>query len=203
MLADWQTFFATAGGAAATLAGLLFVGTSLQLRRIASLPELLALSTETTVEFGLVLLGSLILQMATDGWAVGAPLAILGMLAMVAALVEWRRSSMAGASATTRLLLPALCSVLVAGGAIGIGVGSSWAPYALAMTMATLLGLGLRNAWELLLQMDEPAAQAPGTPPEARSHQTITTRTVDAPQGPNTGSTAGRTGRARGRTFAR
>jgi hypothetical protein len=92
VLDGWQTFFATSAGAAATLAGLLFVGTSLQLRRITGLPGLRAVSTETTVEFGLVLLASLLLVMGVEGWLVGVPLAALGALAMLAGLVEWRRS---------------------------------------------------------------------------------------------------------------
>jgi hypothetical protein len=156
-LQAWQGFFGTAGGAAATLAGLLFVGTSLQLRRISSVPELLAVSTETTVEFGMVLLGSLVMLMAASGWLTGGPIAVLGLLGSLAAGVELRRgaSSAKGRSALAeqaRLLLPVGGSVLVLVGGVGIGIDWAPAPYLLALTMALLLGLGLRNAWEILLQ---------------------------------------------------
>jgi hypothetical protein len=107
--------------------------------------------------------------MATEGWAIGAPLAILGALAMLAGLVEWWRGRAAAGS--ERLLVPAACSLLVVAGGVGLGVGWPASPYLLALTLTALLGLGLRNAWELLLQMDgEPAAEAasPVRPASAR-----------------------------------
>jgi hypothetical protein len=53
-----------------------------------------------------------------------------------------------------RLLTLAISAGVIVAGGVGLGLSWPWSPYVVALTIAALLGVGLRNAWDLLLQMD-------------------------------------------------
>src|SRR5437763_16665579 len=62
----WHDFYLTAGAAAATLAGLLFVGLSLHLQTVVSHPEVRSLARVTLSNFFLVLLLALFMLLPTS-----------------------------------------------------------------------------------------------------------------------------------------
>jgi hypothetical protein len=73
MLAHWHDFFLAAGGAAATLVGLLFVALSLHLKRVVSQPDVRALARVTLTDFTCVLVTAMLTLIPTDrasstGW---------------------------------------------------------------------------------------------------------------------------------------
>src|SRR6185369_11328471 len=68
-LASWQPLYLTAGAAAATLVGLLFVGLSLHIRVVVAQPDVRSLARVTLTEFFVVLLVALALLQPTDSSA--------------------------------------------------------------------------------------------------------------------------------------
>jgi len=68
-LASWQPFYLTAGAAAATLVGLLFVGLSLHIRVVVAQRDVRSLARVTLTEFFVVLLVALALLQPTESSA--------------------------------------------------------------------------------------------------------------------------------------
>src|SRR6202521_314933 len=64
-LVGWHDFYVTAGAAAATLAGLLFVGLSLHIRVVVSHPDVRSLARVTLTDFFVILLIALALLQPT------------------------------------------------------------------------------------------------------------------------------------------
>src|SRR5215470_11039315 len=68
----WHDFYVTAGAAAATLVGLLFVGLSLHIRVVVSHPDVRSLARVTLTDFFLVLLVALLMLTPTQAPATAA-----------------------------------------------------------------------------------------------------------------------------------
>ena len=176
MLAGWHDFFALAGAAAATLAGLLFVIITLGVNLPPKASELgaKAFLTPTLIHFCGVLLQALVALVPwpsddPPGLLLGA--AGLAGLAYTASVVRLMRKqdfvALAADSWIAYAGAPGLANLsLVAGGA-GLIVRAPFAPYAVAGSTALLLFIGIRDAWDLTLWMVDHRDDAP--PPEGGS----------------------------------
>src|SRR5437588_10750736 len=163
----WHDFYLTAGAAAATLAGLLFVGFSLHLQTVVSHPEVRSLARVTLSNFFLVLLLALFMLLPTSQprdtatELIGA--AAVSLALMVRPLIEGLRSRRArtlglgvlitrfGLSGLAYLALGAMAALfwsgrfeLALGGMVGVVV--------------TLLLVAVRNTWDLLVTVADKSA---------------------------------------------
>ena len=164
---DWHDFYMVAGGASATLVGLLFVGLSLHLRVVVARPEVRSLASVTLTNFGLVLLTALFGLIPQEPVSLGYDLIISGAISAVIVAPSLRAASR---SRTRTLRVPRLfmrfgVSALAYAGAVAAGVlvgrgsygtGLGW----LAAVAIALLVVALRNSWDLLVtvgavRMDE------------------------------------------------
>jgi hypothetical protein len=82
---SWQPFFTAQLGAAATLGGLVFVGLSLNLKKIVSAPQLTNRALLALALLGIILIvSSLVLMPAIPLWVIGAATFLLGAVVCVA-----------------------------------------------------------------------------------------------------------------------
>jgi hypothetical protein len=162
MLRGWDNFFITAGTAAATLIGLLFVavtvGTGFSTWRIEHGTR--GFLTPTLIRFG----GVLFLSMAAlapwpSAWPIGIILGLGGLAGLAhqikvvvmrhkvgLVLLDWH-------DWLPYVGVPALGSASLIVGAIGLLVERWFAPYAIAGATVLLLFAGIYGAWDLTLWM--------------------------------------------------
>jgi hypothetical protein len=160
MFHGWENFFVTAGTAAATFAGLLFVVITLS-ARLAATPAARGVHgfvTPVLVHFIGALLQSLVMLMP---WSSPRPLAvILGLVGL---------SGIAYAIYVVRLVrqldfvsleardwiayagAPALANMSLLAGAVGLIAEKSFAPFAIAGAVLLLLFAGILDAWDMTL----------------------------------------------------
>jgi hypothetical protein len=79
----WTNFFGAVAGAAATLSGLIFVGVSISLARILSIPRLPDRALQSLMLLGMVLVTSLLYLVP------GQPIRLLGVELLCIGLVAW------------------------------------------------------------------------------------------------------------------
>lgn len=160
MFQGWDNFYITAGSAAATLTGLLFVVITLglQLSTSPGMRGVHAFLTPTLVHFGGVLLQSLMLLVPWPSpWPPGIILILCGLagLAYVTIVVRLLRTLDFVALSLRDWILyaaaPALANAALVAGAIGLIARQSFAPYAVAGGVVLLLFVGIRDAWDLTL----------------------------------------------------
>ncbi|MGA2563169.1 MAG: hypothetical protein ABSF96_06380 [Steroidobacteraceae bacterium] len=161
MLPNWDNFFILAGGAAATLMGLLFVavtvaGTGFSESRIVHGSR--GFLTPTLVQFGTVLLQALaVLVPWPSAWPIGIIFGLGGLAGLAyqinvvvkrhqfgLALHDWH-------DWLPYVGVPALGSACLVGGAVGLIAEKSFAPYAVAGAATLLLFAGVYGAWDLTL----------------------------------------------------
>ena len=154
----WHDFYMVAGGASATLVGLLFVGLSLHLRVVVSRPEVRSLASVTLANFGLVLLIALFALIPQDARGFGDDLIISGAISfgIVAPSLRAASHSQTRTLRVPRLVLRFGVSALAYAGAVAAGVlilrgsygsGLGW----LAVVSVALNVVSLRNSWDLLV----------------------------------------------------
>ena len=167
-LAHWHDFYLAAGGAAATLVGLLFVALSLHLRTVASQPDVKGLARVTLTDFICVLLTALFVlvptaQASSTGLELLAVAAVntlrTGLIAMEAFGRE-RGGALHPTLLFRRFGLSLACSLgLAAVGALFVlGQPDNALGWLVGVTIALLL-IALRNTWDLLVtvaESDEP-----------------------------------------------
>lgn len=173
----WHDFYMVAGGASATLVGLLFVGLSLHLRVVVSRPEVRSLASVTLANFGLVLLIALFALIPQQATSFGDALIISGAITIGIVGPSLRAASR---SPTRTLRIPRLfvrfgVSALAYAGAVAAGVlilrgdygtGLGW----LAAVSVTLNVVSLRNSWDLLVTVGEARMNEARDQDEAHEH---------------------------------
>jgi hypothetical protein len=159
-LRSWHDFFMLAGGSAATLMGLVFVGASLggNVKRT-SMRALQTFVSPMVQQFGHVLLVAAVLVVPTHRpWTLAlgcgglSLFMLLNALAVLKGLVVHRR----GAALSRNKwvwhfgvpFFAALAGVVASGVVLG---GASWALGVIAASSATFLVVGIRNSWTLVV----------------------------------------------------
>ncbi|MDP9319573.1 MAG: hypothetical protein M3P16_00590 [Chloroflexota bacterium] len=168
-LQRWHDFYVTAGAAAATLVGLLFVGLSLHIREVVSHSDIRSLARVTLTNFFVVLLIALVVLApmsdapATAGWLIGVAAVSLGLVFRPAIQgFRVRRSRTIGLGVLiSRFGLSALCYVGL--GIAGVLFGRQDFDDGLSgllLVVVFLLLIAVRNTWDLLVTVAErPAAK--------------------------------------------
>ena len=170
-LQGWHDFYLVAGGASATLVGLLFVGLSLHLRAVVSRPEVRSLARATLTNFVLVLLVALFVVIPQDAIGLGDDLIVAGA---VSAAIFGPSLVAAGRSRTRTLKIWQLVmrfgvsaagyAAVVVAGALILHAAYTAALAVLGGSSIALLVVSLRNSWDLLVTVGEARMN------EARDH---------------------------------
>ena len=163
MAQTWHDFYIVAGGASATLVGLLFVSLSLHLRTVLARPEVRGLARTTLANFGLVLLVALIVVIPQDdAHSVGLELQATGVFSaiIIAAPVITASRSQTRTISPLLLVMRFAFSGLSYAGTVAAGVLLSSGSYStafacIAAATIALLVISLRNSWDLLVSVGE------------------------------------------------
>jgi hypothetical protein len=173
-LQSWHDFYVTAGAAAATLVGLLFVGLSLHIRVVVSHRDVRSLARATLTDFSVVLLVALVVltpntdAQTTASWLIAVGVISLGLI--VRPTLEgfrMRRPRALGLWVlVSRFGLSALCFAGIA--AVGVLFGRQdyrGGLSGLLVVVVLLLVIAVRNTWDLLVTVAErPQAAAARRP---------------------------------------
>ena len=164
----WHDFYLTAGAAAASLTGLLFVGLSQHIDIVVRRSDVRTLAAVTLTDFFLVLVVSLLILLpANDSRAHGVWLLGVGAAGLVIAL----RSLAAGIQhrQTWGLGLRILVARFGVSGACQVGIGvagvllltgnTDVAFQALLAMILVLLVITMRNSWDLLVTVAQKSAE--------------------------------------------
>ena len=163
-LSSWQSFYSFAGGAAATLTGLLFVVVSLGVDLPAAHPEedVALFLTPGILHFGAVLVvAALCLSPIRQSGALGLLLLLVSVAGLTntgVTTVRLLRSSRPQALSFTavvwRVGWPALTFGTLALGGLTVALTSSPASLSIvAVVTMALLVLGIRNAWAVVVEL--------------------------------------------------
>ncbi|HEY8761818.1 MAG TPA: hypothetical protein VIP52_13020 [Candidatus Dormibacteraeota bacterium] len=156
----WHDFYVTAGAAAATLVGLLFVGLSLHIRVVVSHPDVRSLARATLTNFFAVLLVALvILAPTTDSrttatWLIAIGVISLGLVVRPAIHgFRMRHPRTLGLRVlVSRFGLSLLCYAGVATIGVVFGRGDFQdGLIGLLVVVIVLLVIAVRNTWDLLV----------------------------------------------------
>jgi modulator of FtsH protease len=157
--AAWTGLASTMAEAAATLAGLLFVAVSINLRQILAYPNLPGRAAQTLITFATALLAAVfVLVPGQSRIALGVELAVAGVTIGAGLLViDVRAGQSDQETAMTRMLsrvLPsvAACGCLTVAGASLLANGGGGL-YWLVPTFVIVIVSGLGNAWILLVEI--------------------------------------------------
>ena len=158
-LSAWGNFFFASAGAAATLAGLLFVAVSINLSRIVSFPSLSGRAAETMIGLGGVLavallalvphqrcgtFGTRVLVMALATWV--TPLVIQLRALRNRHYVKWQHVAL-------RILLHQGATLPLIVGAIYLVRADTYGLYCLVPAVILAMLSALVNAWVLMVEI--------------------------------------------------
>lgn len=158
-VASWQAFYATAGGGATALVGLLFVALSMQVEVMVSRSDVRALAGRILNSFLSAIAVALVMLMPSPGPAVTGEIVLV---LAVFNLLATARSLWTGLGAGDRLLQVAhllrrfAAGVIANVGLVGIGVALHAGVsvfYSLALYMIVVLATGVYNTWDLILRV--------------------------------------------------
>jgi hypothetical protein len=170
LLREWHNFYLLIGGAAASLAGLMFVAISLGSGTITpkNIQALRVFVNPTLIHFIYVLVAALVIVIPTATWTrLGILLVLVGLIStgrtigMIPYLRQQHRiKAIDSDDWTWYLFAPAVSYLLFIGTGIGFLLQISLALDGLAIASILLLIAGIRNAWDfvtyLLLQQGDP-----------------------------------------------
>jgi hypothetical protein len=163
---NWHDFYVTAGAAAATLVGLLFVGLTLHIRVVVTHPDVRSLARVTLMDFFIVLLITLsVLTPTSDAretatWLIAIAAVSLGLVLRPVLQGLKSTQTMGLRVLISRFGLSALCYFGV--GAMGVLFGGQHFEnglLGLRVLVVFLLVVAVRNTWDLLVVVaDRPEA---------------------------------------------
>jgi hypothetical protein len=155
----WTDFGVATAGAAAALAGLLFVAISINLERILQFPSLPHRAAQTLILFALPLITSLLLIVpGQPGAALGGELLAIGLVTGTFMLITDARVPMnEQETKATRLfarILPSVvtCGCLAVAGVTLLAKGGGGLYWLVPAVVAAFI-FGLLNAWVLLIEI--------------------------------------------------
>jgi len=162
-LVSWQPLYLTAGAAAATLVGLLFVGLSLHIRVVVAQPDVRSLARVTLTEFFVVLLVALALLQPTDSgpqvgyWLVGiAVVSVVLIIRPVLTGVRTRGGRIGFWTLVARFGVSALTFLgFATAGVLFVGGNATAALDLLLPVLVLALVVAVRNTWDLLVTVAE------------------------------------------------
>ncbi len=169
-LQGWHDFYVTAGAAAATLVGLLFVGLSLHIKVVTSHPDVRSLARVTLTDFFVVLLiALLVLAPASDAGPISESLVITAVVSVwLVALPAVQGLRMRRPRTIGLRVLIARFGVSTLG---FVGVGASGVLMArrdfdnglagLLFVVILLLVVAVRNTWDLLVTVADSSDTSP------------------------------------------
>jgi hypothetical protein len=155
-LEGWDTFAVLAGGAAATLAGLLFVAVSIRVDRIKGSAELRNRAGQTLVLFGVVLVGSMLVAIpGQEFWTLGIELIVLAIATGTALGYLDQRAKSERSNQPFALLINSISpnlvsSVLMAAAGVVLLFGEPAGLYVLVAPFLMALVSGVASAWLFL-----------------------------------------------------
>lgn len=173
LLHEWHNFYLLIGGAAASLAGLMFVAISLGSGTITpkNLEALRVFVNPTLIHFIYVLVAALVIVIPTATWTrLGILLVLVGLIStvrtisMIPYLRQQHREHLIDTDDWTwYLLAPSVSYLLFVGTGIGFLLRLGLALDGLAVASILLLIAGIRNAWDfvtwLVLRKNDPPGQ--------------------------------------------
>lgn len=163
-MGDWNLFFATAGGSAATLLGLLFVATQLHVSVFADQANRWAALAQSTLAILSIVFGLSLVSLMP-----GLSLQLRGeIVTLVVVVALWRvfktwwpvfRITEQGrwhrvAQSFWLLIVPVLAYVYLLVGAAELMLGDGTAYVVVAGAFMTLFAIALRNAWRLVVSVE-------------------------------------------------
>ncbi len=165
-LEHWQNFYLLAGGASATLVGLLFIAVSLHIDLFSDDSELRVreVAEQTLISFFIVLITALVLNSASPSPAgVGLPVLILGIFNIaraISSIIHRIQAAMqhlhglrdVGRYLLWMLLLPT-ASLIMIGVALTLLNGDTSKLYWLIWAVIITLISATTNAWNMMIQL--------------------------------------------------
>jgi modulator of FtsH protease len=155
----WTDFGVATAGAAAALAGLLFVAISINLERILQFPSLPHRAMQTLILFALPLVISLLLIVpGQPGAALGGELLAIGLAAGAFMIVTDARTPMSEQESRVSRLFARILPSIVTGGCLAVAgatliAESGGGLYWLVPAVLAAIIFGLINAWVLLVEI--------------------------------------------------
>jgi modulator of FtsH protease len=163
----WENFAMAQVGASAALAGLVFVGVSVNLERVLAEPSAPPRVAEALIGLlALLLTATALLLPAQAHWLIGAELLLLGATAWVAITLLQRRAALVYATnhpqpltgreralTTTLIFLGQLASLSYAFAGAVLLLGNDWGIYFVALGAVGSFGLAFLDAWTLLIEI--------------------------------------------------
>ena len=155
-VAEWAEFANTVAGGAAALAGLLFVGLSLNLTEVLKYPGVPARAAVTLgLTIAILLTAIFVATPGQDNRVLAVEIGVVGLTVAVGALVSGLYQSEERTRARTMYvtLLPLVPALLLIVGAASLWLQRGGGLYWLTAAVATGLAAATANAWVLLVEI--------------------------------------------------
>ncbi len=151
---SWDNFFVAEAGAAAALAGLLFVSVSINLTRILQLPSLPPRAAEALVLLLAVLVLALLALVPGQSPAVlGAEVSVLGVLLWIGLTLTLARSGRPRQRVVMRVLINQLPPIMFVIAGVMLYSGHPSGLYWLVPATLLAIAAGVLGAWVLLIEI--------------------------------------------------
>jgi len=155
-VAEWAEFANTVAGGAAALAGLLFVGLSLNLTEILKYPGVPARAAVTLgLTIAILLTAIFVATPGQDNRVLAVEIGVVGLAAAVGALVSglYQREERRRARTMYVTLVPLVPALLLIVGAVSLWLQRGGGLYWLTAAVAMGLAVATANAWVLLVEI--------------------------------------------------